>query len=187
MQTSLLAVALVALASSALTNARFAAGADLDPATRWHLPLGGSLDSLAPPPLGKPLGKSLYYCGNPDEDLVTVSSVNLTPDPPHKGQTLRIEASGHVKQTVTNGSYVDVTVKYGFIKLLSRRFDLCDYLDQVGHACPVPPGVVSITKEVDLPKEIPRGRYTVNAVARLPDEGDDTGAQLTCLNALVRF
>ncbi|RKP38877.1 MD-2-related lipid-recognition domain-containing protein, partial [Dimargaris cristalligena] len=107
-------------------------------------------------------------CGN-DQDLVTIESVRLNPDPPHKGQKLFIEGSGHVNQRVVNGSYIDVSVKYGLIKLLTRRFDLCDLVGEIGLKCPIEEGDIRFSKEVDIPKEIPPGIYTVNAIARLPD------------------
>ena len=57
------------------------------------------------------------------------------------------------------GSYADVVVKLGLIKLLTKRFDICEELRN-GNAtlqCPVKPGDYDITQTVDLPPEIPKG------------------------------
>lgn len=64
-------------------------------------------------------------------------------------------ASGTVKETITEGSYVKLVVKYGFIKLIDQTLDLCEQIKNVDLECPVEKGKLSIVKEVELPKEIP--------------------------------
>jgi hypothetical protein len=46
-------------------------------------------------------------------------------------------------------------VKYGFVKLISTKEDLCQQMANVDKECPLEKGESIITKEVDLPKEIP--------------------------------
>ncbi len=48
-----------------------------------------------------------------------------------------------------------LTVKYGLIKLLSTKADLCEQIGNVDLKCPLEKGKMVITKSVDLPKEIP--------------------------------
>lgn len=57
------------------------------------------------------------------------------------------------------GAYADVVVKLGLIKILTKRFDVCEELRN-GNAtlqCPVAPGDYDIVQKVDLPAEIPKG------------------------------
>lgn len=46
-------------------------------------------------------------------------------------------------------------VKYGLIKLLSTTADLCEQIKEVDLECPIKAGQMKITKEVDLPSQIP--------------------------------
>jgi hypothetical protein len=46
-------------------------------------------------------------------------------------------------------------VKYGFIKLITTRADLCKEIKNVDLECPIEKGEISILKSVDLPNEIP--------------------------------
>lgn len=57
------------------------------------------------------------------------------------------------------GSFADVVVKLGLIKLLTRRFDVCEEAERNGAElrCPVAEGDYTITQTVALPKEIPPG------------------------------
>ncbi|KAJ1969062.1 Phosphatidylglycerol/phosphatidylinositol transfer protein [Dispira parvispora] len=150
------------------------------------------------PPPGEKMGESLYLCGN-DNDLVTIDSVELSPDPPSKGNRLVIKGSGTVHQTIHEGSIVKITVKYGFIKLLTKEYQLCDLVKEIDQTCPIQPGHLSFTKEVDIPGEIPKGIFTVYAEAfeaqsslvrrRVLDSPAKAafGKRITCVNAQVQF
>lgn len=75
----------------------------------------------------------------------------------YSGQNLTITASGFVKETINPGSYVHVLVKLGWIKLINRKFDLCEQSDaQLNIKCPIPRGPLEIVKEVHIPPVIPR-------------------------------
>jgi hypothetical protein len=66
-----------------------------------------------------------------------------------------INAKGTVKETILDGAYVNLEVKYGYIRLISTQADLCKEIKNVDLECPIEKGKLSITKSVDLPKEIP--------------------------------
>jgi len=115
-------------------------------------------------------------------DIITIDEVILTPNPPQAGATLIIQASGTVKQTIEEGAYVNLQVKYGYIKLLDQTVDLCEQVKNVDLECPIEKGKISIIKDIELPKEIPPGKYVVNAdVYSVDDE------HITCLTATVTF
>jgi len=85
--------------------------------------------------------------------------VDIAPNPPHPGEKLIIIASGVTNETIVEGAYVNVDVRYGYVKLLQKQIDLCENAGQVDLSCPVDQGELSVIKEVDLPKAIPPGKY----------------------------
>ena len=49
-----------------------------------------------------------------------------------------------------------IEVKYNkYIRLLHKELDLCENAGEVDMECPVKPGEVTVTKEVQLPNIIP--------------------------------
>ena len=71
------------------------------------------------------------------------------------GKTLTIEATGNFTEKVEQGAYLVLTVKYGLIRLIQQQADLCEQMkNAVDEECPLV-GKKTITKDVDLPKEIP--------------------------------
>lgn len=71
------------------------------------------------------------------------------------GTELVIKAVGTVYETIEEGAYVNLSVKYGLIRLINTKADLCEQIKNVDLECPIEKGIISITKSVDLPKEIP--------------------------------
>ncbi|KAL2258091.1 hypothetical protein VTK26DRAFT_8736 [Humicola hyalothermophila] len=125
----------------------------------------------------------LKFCdADRSDDIITIEEVMLTPNPPQAGNTLVIEAKGTVKETILDGAYVNLEVKYGYIRLISTTADLCKEIKNVDLECPIDKGDIAIVKSVDLPKEIPPGRYTVSA-----DVYTKEGEHITCLTATVVF
>lgn len=116
------------------------------------------------------------------DDLVDITRVDLLPNPPEayvsplgipdrvrsyvdidtnlsllasSGADLVIKATGTVFETIEEGAYVNLSVKYGLIRLISTTADLCEQIQNVDLKCPIEKGILSITKSVELPKEIP--------------------------------
>ncbi|ATZ57815.1 Bcnpc2 [Botrytis cinerea B05.10] len=137
--------------------------------------LGGNMDV--------PGNNPLSYC-NPDRstDILTLDHVNLNPNPPLAGGKLTIEAAGKLSQKLEEGAYVRLQVKYGLIRLISMTEDLCKQVSNVDLSCPIDAGDITITKEVELPSQIPPGTYTVFADAFTADD-----EPITCLKATVTF
>ncbi|KAF2748601.1 phosphatidylglycerol/phosphatidylinositol transfer protein precursor [Sporormia fimetaria CBS 119925] len=124
----------------------------------------------------------LHFCGNPKDDLLEIEKVDLSPNPPQPGHTLSIKASGDFKEKIEEGAKVHIQVKYGLITLINQESDLCDALSNVDLKCPLDKGEMTLTKDVDLPKQIPPGKYTV-----LADVFTKDGDKITCLTATVVF
>lgn len=74
------------------------------------------------------------------------------------GHDLVIKASGTVSEPIEEGAYVALQVKYGLIRLISTKADLCEQVKNVDLECPIDSGDLTLTKTVELPKEIPNVR-----------------------------
>lgn len=116
------------------------------------------------------------------------------------GHDLVIKASGTVSEPIEEGAYVALQVKYGLIRLISTKADLCEQVKNVDLECPIDSGDLTLTKTVELPKEIPnvrgplllsihdilltthQGKYTVLADVYTKDD-----KPITCLTATVVF
>lgn len=79
----------------------------------------------------------------------------LTIHDAHSGQSLVIKAVGTVHETIEDGAYINLEVKYGLIKLIHTTVDLCDQIKNVDLDCPIEKGVMTLAKAVDLPNRIP--------------------------------
>lgn len=66
--------------------------------------------------------------------------------------------------------------------MISTTADLCKEIKNVDLECPIEKGDIAIVKSIDLPKEIPPGKYTVNADVYSKDD-----EHITCLTATVVF
>jgi hypothetical protein len=71
------------------------------------------------------------------------------------GTPLSISATGVLKESVEKGAYVILQVKYGVITLIKQTVDLCDQVSNVDLDCPLEEGPLTLTKDVDLPSQIP--------------------------------
>jgi hypothetical protein len=57
-----------------------------------------------------------------------------------------------------------VTAKLGFIKLIDREYNICEYSHEVEKECPLEKGPLTIIKQVDIPNEIPPVRFACNYI-----------------------
>lgn len=65
-------------------------------------------------------------------------------------------------EDVAEGAYVVLQVKYGLIRLVNTEANLCEQVSNVDLECPIKKGKTTITKDVELPKEIPPVRHTLS-------------------------
>jgi len=132
--------------------------------------------------LSVPGNNPLNHCDNPKDDILDLKSVDLNPNPPKAGQTLSIVARGDISSDVEDGAKVHLSVKYGLITIIRQTADLCDTVKNVDLECPIKKGELALTKDVELPKQIPPGKYTVLADVVTKDD-----KKITCLTATVEF
>jgi len=95
---------------------------------------------------------------------------------------LSIEVVGELLEDIEQGAYVILQVKYGLLRLVNTQVDLCEQVSNVDLECPISKGSVTITKDVELPNEIPPGTYSVFA-----DAYTFNGTHIVCLEANVQF
>ena len=87
-----------------------------------------------------------------------------------------------MKEEIEDGAKIHLSVKYGLITIVRMTRDLCEDAPNIDLECPVKKGELKLTKSVDLPKEIPPGKYTVQADVVSKDD-----KTITCLTAQVEF
>ncbi|OKL57107.1 Phosphatidylglycerol/phosphatidylinositol transfer protein [Talaromyces atroroseus] len=120
----------------------------------------------------------LEFCADPENDILEIVSVDLTPNPPVPGEILTIEAEGIFHAPVEKGAKIHLQVKYGLIRLINVEADLCDEIEaNTDLQCPLE-GHQKFTKEVEIPKEVPPGKYAV-----LADVYTEDKTRVTCLQA----
>lgn len=124
----------------------------------------------------------IVQCEASEQQILELQSVIIEPNPPLRGENLTFVATGVLSKSIEYGAYVEVDVRYGFIKLLHQTFDLCEEINKIGLTCPISKGEQVIEKRVEIPAEVPPGRYLVNARAYTKDD-----EFITCLSAMVEF
>ncbi|EWC47212.1 hypothetical protein DRE_03331 [Drechslerella stenobrocha 248] len=131
-----------------------------------------------------PGGSPVCHCSLPADDLVQIQNIEITPNPPVAGDSLLLEASGVLHTTIQEGARLEVVVRLGYVILLRKTLDFCEEIVKadVDIACPVKEGPISISKSVDLPREIPPGTFVVTANLFNADD-----SLITCLAAKVAF
>ena len=94
---------------------------------------------------------------------VTNLKLSLSPNPPEKGKSLNITASGTVSKSSvkrapspTNlrilfidkeiqGGKIKVEAKYEIVTVLDKEYDLCDLVKEIGKECPIPAGKMNVS------------------------------------------
>ncbi|MFE6055599.1 ML domain-containing protein [Kitasatospora sp. NPDC056446] len=115
-------------------------------------------------------------------DALQINRITVTPDPPTPGQTNVFTINAAAEEAIADGAYLDVTVKLGLIKLLTKRYDLFAELRGEGTlklTCatsdgksPIPKGATTLTLTLDLPKETPRAKFAIDVQGYTVDDNE---------------
>lgn len=140
--------------------------------------------STFPNPNERPIpgNAPIVQCEAIEPQILDLKEVIIDPSPPARGKNLTFSATGFLTEDIEDGAYVEVDVRFGFIRLIHQTYDLCEQVQNVDLECPIKKGEQVITKEVAIPAEVPPGKYIVNA--RAFDKNDNL---ITCLTATVDF
>ncbi|CAO3610655.1 unnamed protein product [Cunninghamella blakesleeana] len=117
------------------------------------------------------LSSAFDICSDASTDIMTVSSVSYTPNPPKAGSPLTVNVDGTFKAAISGGT-IKVSVSAGSLPVWSDSYDICKEAEANGKSCPLPAGSNSFTKTVTVPS----GSYTLQAVATTTD-----GKSITCV------
>ncbi|EJC98807.1 uncharacterized protein FOMMEDRAFT_143165 [Fomitiporia mediterranea MF3/22] len=122
-------------------------------------------------------------CGD-STDPIQIKSIEVSPDPPKPGQDMTVKVTAYAQERIEEGAYADVLVKIGVIKLLEKRFDLCEEARnaQTDVQCPVNEGDYVVEQTVALPKEVPRAKFLVQVRGYTKDDDN-----LVCTDITVDF
>ncbi|KAJ1646507.1 Phosphatidylglycerol/phosphatidylinositol transfer protein [Coemansia erecta] len=100
-----------------------------------------------------------------EDDLIDIKYVDLDPEQPKRSTPVHINALAYVKDHIDSAT-ANVKVKYGFITLLNRNYDLCEELkSNLNKTCPVDEGPIEVSVDVDVPGFIPPGWFHLEATA----------------------
>ncbi|KAJ7630990.1 ML domain-containing protein [Roridomyces roridus] len=122
-------------------------------------------------------------CGLPGQPI-QIESISLSPDPPVPAQDLTVSVKAQVTETIEEGATADVTVKLGLVKLLQKKFAVCEEARN-GDAdvqCPVTAGSYDVVQTVQLPKEIPKAKFIILVRGNTVD-----GDEMLCLDLRLNF
>jgi len=108
-------------------------------------------------------GWSYEDCGLPTYPI-QIDSISVSPDPPKLGENLTVTVKAHAQEQVEEGAYTDISVKFGFIKLFQKQFDLCEEArnGNTSVQCPVKQGNYEDVRTVALPMEIPQAKFNIH-------------------------
>jgi hypothetical protein len=112
-------------------------------------------------------------CGT-SSDILSDVSVTITPNPPVKGKTLTVDASGKIASEITSGN-INAVIDILGIPVINKNIDLCSASPKV--TCPIPAGQQSLELSQLIPSSVPSGDYTGKVVATNQD-----GKQIACVN-----
>ncbi|RKT18996.1 ML domain-containing protein [Streptomyces sp. 1114.5] len=118
-------------------------------------------------------------------DPLQITSITVTPDPPLPGKTNVFTINATAQEEIQDGAYLDVVIKLGLIKLMAKKFDLLAELRGEGSlqlACstsdgksPIPKGPTTLTLTLDLSRETPRAKFSINVRGYTVDDDDLLG------------
>lgn len=113
-------------------------------------------------------------CGG--DGSVTVQSVNVDPYPVQAGKDVNVAAAATGTKTLTGGQ-AKVTVKLGFVPVLTKSIDICTV-----NACPIAPGPVTLKLTEALPDLGIHG-VTVKVDVAISDQDSK---EVACVEAEVK-
>ncbi|KAJ1757851.1 Phosphatidylglycerol/phosphatidylinositol transfer protein [Coemansia sp. RSA 1807] len=99
------------------------------------------------------------------DDILDIKYVDIDPEAPKRSTPIHLTALAHVKERIDKAT-ANVKVKYGFLTLLNRNYDLCEELkSNLNRTCPVDEGPIEFAVDVDVPGFIPPGWFHLEATA----------------------
>ncbi|KAJ2010325.1 Phosphatidylglycerol/phosphatidylinositol transfer protein [Coemansia sp. S85] len=100
-----------------------------------------------------------------EDDLLDIKYADIDPEQPKRSTPVHINALAYVKDRIDSAT-ANIKVKWGFITLLNRNYDLCKELEtNLNKTCPVEEGPIELSIDVDVPGFVPPGWFHLEATA----------------------
>ncbi|KAJ2888557.1 hypothetical protein GGI21_005008 [Coemansia aciculifera] len=100
-----------------------------------------------------------------EDDLLDIKYADIEPEQPKRGTPVHINALAYVKGRIDSAT-ANIKVKWGFVTLLNRNYDLCEELkNNLNKTCPVEEGPIELSIDVDVPRYVPPGWFHLEATA----------------------
>ncbi|KAJ2016912.1 hypothetical protein GGI01_001860 [Coemansia sp. RSA 376] len=100
-----------------------------------------------------------------EDDLLDIQYADIEPEQPKRSTPVHINALAYVKDRIDSAT-ANIKVKWGFITLLNRNYDLCKELkDNLNKTCPVEEGPIELSIDIDVPGFVPPGWFHLEATA----------------------
>lgn len=106
-----------------------------------------------------------YQVFSDESDLLKVTSFSTSPTRITPGQTIECRLQGALLEPLEDGAYAEVSIKLGRVTILQKAYDLNEILGILGKQLPQPEGDVDIVWHIDIAKEIPPAKFTMNLSA----------------------
>ncbi|KAF2073615.1 hypothetical protein CYY_005072 [Polysphondylium violaceum] len=119
-------------------------------------------------------------CGTP-ADKFTITSIEITPNPPVKNQNVSIVLNGTLSEVVSGGN-IHFLLKYGFITLVNTNFPLCGNDPFLPSPCPLQQGPISKSVTEFIPSQVPSGQYSANILIK-----DQNSNELACVDINLKL
>jgi len=125
--------------------------------------------------LGSINGIPFKPCGSGD---LSITDVDISPNPPVAGQDLKISSAGALASEVTAGEY-EFDISLDGIPIHSEKGDLCKFGTI---QCPIKPGSTSFIFTESLPSFVPSGSYKITVKGKQQDS-----KQLFCVEVDMKL
>ncbi|KAJ1659475.1 Phosphatidylglycerol/phosphatidylinositol transfer protein [Coemansia sp. RSA 25] len=100
-----------------------------------------------------------------EDDLLDIKYADIDPEQPKRSTPVHINALAYVKDRIDSAT-ANIKVKWGFITLLNRDYDLCKELESnLNKTCPVEEGPIELSIDIDVPGFVPPGWFHLEATA----------------------
>lgn len=121
-------------------------------------------------------------CGSPQNDMLYIKDLKLTPEMPVGKKDLTIKLVGRISKSPSKAATVKYFVKKGPITLVKGEENFCKMLNEVPEApkCPLPVGDMTFEITKRLPT-VPAGLYKIDL------EGKDGSSRMFCINMEITF
>ncbi|KAJ6246044.1 phosphatidylglycerol/phosphatidylinositol transfer protein [Anaeramoeba flamelloides] len=102
--------------------------------------------------------KDWELCSSTENDILTVKSVSIVPDPVQKGKNVTITFDGTLSEEIKDPANIHLEVYMSGIKIFTKDMDMCTAQNDV--PCPIRAGEHKLRQSFQIPNFVPSGEFT---------------------------